>query len=629
MSASGRRRTLAAAPWYWRSFLHPLGARVTSPINIDSYSDALVLLGTAGIVVPLIRRWGLNPILGYLGAGAVLGPLGLGSLTKSFPFLYWFTITDAQSVSAIAELGVVFLLFLIGLELSFKRLLTMRRLVFGLGGLQVLLTASLLSTITAALGQSTAVAIIVGTSLALSSTAIVLEILSDQGRLNTNAGRASFSVLLAQDLAVIPLLLFISVLALGTNASVMGSLTSALLRAAMAIALIVLFGRLLLRPLFRLVAGAHSTELFVAAGLFVVVAAGLIAHQANLSMALGAFIAGLVLAETEYGKAIETVIEPFKGLLLGMFFFTVGMNVDFREFLHQPVLLAAAVACLILVKSIILTGLGRLFRLSWRSSIESGLLIGPGGEFAFVGIGAAAALGLIEPHVTSFTLALTAITMVLTPLLSTGARKLTSAIGPPRAVDPELTVQPPSGEKHAIVVGYGRIGKVVCSLLEKHGITYIAIDHDASGVARDRRDGHAVYYGDATDLKFLEKCGLRKATGVVITVHSQPAIDKVVDGARSIRPDILIVSRARDADHARHLYAIGATDAVPETIEASLQLSEAALVGLGIATGRAIVSVHEKRDEFRRALQQAARAMGREDSHSVRSKTHGRTGQDQ
>jgi CPA2 family monovalent cation:H+ antiporter-2 len=602
---------------------------VTSPINIDSYSDALVLLGTAGIVVPLIRRWGLNPILGYLGAGAILGPLGLGSFTKSFSFLYWFTITDAQSVAAIAELGVVFLLFLIGLELSFKRLVTMRRLVFGLGGLQVLLTASLLSAIAAALGQNTAVAIIVGTSLALSSTAIVLEILSDQGRLNTGAGRASFSVLLAQDLAVIPLLLFISVLALGTNASVMGSLTSALLRAAIAITLIVVFGRLLLRPLFRLVAGTHSTELFVAAGLFVVVAAGLIAHQANLSMALGAFIAGLVLAETEYGKAIETVIEPFKGLLLGMFFFTVGMNVDLREFLRQPILLAATVVCLILVKSIILTGLGRLFRLSWRSSIESGLLIGPGGEFAFVGIGTAATLGLIEPHVTSFTLALTAITMVLTPLLSTGARKLTSAIGPPRAVDPDLTVQPPSGEKHAIVVGYGRIGKVVCSLLEEHGINYIAIDHDASGVARDRRDGHAVYYGDASDLKFLEKCGLRKATGVVITVHSQPVIDKVVDGVRSIRPDVLIVSRARDADHARHLYAIGATDAVPETIEASLQLSEAALVGLGIATGRAIASVHEKRDEFRRALQQAARAMGREDSHSVRPKTHGRTGKDQ
>jgi K+:H+ antiporter len=302
---------------------------VASTINIGAYSDALVVLGTAGIVVPIVRRWGLNPILGYLGAGAILGPLGLGSLTKSFPFLYWFTITDAQSVAGIAELGVVFLLFLIGLGLSFNRLMTMRRLVFGLGGLQVLLTASLLAAIAAGLGHKTEVAIIVGASLSLSSTAIVLELLSDQGRLTTGAGRASFSVLLAQDLAVIPILLFISVLGMGSGGSVFGSLTGALLRAAIAITLIVLFGRLLLRPLFRLVASTHSTELFVAAGLFVIVAAGLIAHQAHFSMALGAFIAGLVLAETEYGKAIETVVEPFKGLLLGIFFFTVGTNIDF------------------------------------------------------------------------------------------------------------------------------------------------------------------------------------------------------------------------------------------------------------------------------------------------------------
>lgn len=595
---------------------------MTSTINIDAYSDALVVLGTAGIVVPIVRLWGLNPILGYLGAGAILGPLGLGSFTKSVPVLYWLTIGDAQNVAGIAELGVVFLLFLIGLGLSFNRLTTMRRLVFGLGGLQVLLTASLLSAVAAVVGQATAAAIIIGTSLALSSTAIVLELLSDQGRLNTTAGRASFSVLLAQDLAVIPLLLFISVLGPGSSASVMGSLTGALLRAVIAITLIVLFGRLLLRPLFRLVASTHSTELFVAAGLFVIVAAGLIAQQANLSMALGAFIAGLVLAETEYGKAIETVVEPFKGLLLGIFFFTVGMNIDFREFLRQPVLLAAAVVCLILAKSVIVTVLARLFRLSWRSSIETGLLLGPGGEFAFVGIGTASALGLIEPRVSSFALALTSITMVLTPLSSAAARRLASVLAPPRAIDPELTVQPPVGEMHAIVVGYGRIGKVVCSLLKEQGITYIAVDHDASGVARDRREGHAVYYGDASDLRFLEKCGLRKATGVIITIHSQPVIDKVVEGARAIRPDVLIVSRARDADHARHLYAIGATDAVPETIEASLQLSEAALVGLGVAAGRAIASVHEKRDEFRRALQQAARAVGRENSHSVRPKTH-------
>jgi K+:H+ antiporter len=600
------------------------GTRVASPVNIDAYSDALVVLGTAGIVLPVVRRWGLNPILGYLGAGAILGPLGLGSFTKSFPFLYWLTITDAQNVALFADLGVVFLLFLIGLGLSFKRLATMRRLVFGLGSLQVLLTAGLLSVVTAALGQTTVAAIIIGTSLALSSTAIVLELLSNHGKLNTTAGRTSFSVLLAQDLAVIPLLLFISVIASGTSPSVAGGLTDALLRAVIAMTFIILFGRLLLRPLFRLVASAHSTELFVAAGLFVIVAAGLIAHQAHLSMALGAFIAGLVLAETEYGKAIETVVEPFKGLLLGIFFFTVGMNVDFREFLRQPVLLAAAVICLIFAKSVILTMLARFFRLSWRSSIETGLLLGPGGEFAFVGIGTATALGLIEPRASSFTLALTSITMILTPLLSTLTRRLTSALAPPRALDPELTAEPPVSDTHAIVVGYGRIGKVVCSLLKAHGITYIAADHDPSGVARDRREGHAVYFGDASDLRFLEKCGLRKATGVIITIHSQPVIDKVVDGVRAIRPDVLIVSRARDADHARHLYAIGATDAVPETIEASLQLSEAALVGLGIATGPAIASVHEKRDEFRRALQQAARAVGREDSHLVKPKTYSR-----
>jgi monovalent cation:H+ antiporter-2, CPA2 family len=595
---------------------------VTSAINIDAYSDALVVLGTAGIVVPIVRRWGLNPILAYLGAGAVLGPLGLGSLTKSFPFLYWVTIVDAQSVAGIAELGVVFLLFLIGLGLSFSRLMTMRRLVFGLGSLQVLLTASLLAAAATAVGQNTAVAIIVGASLSLSSTAIVLELLSDQGRLTTTAGRASFSVLLAQDLAVIPLLLFISVLGIGSGRSVIGSLTGALLQAVIAVTLIVLFGRLLLRPLFRLVAGTHSTELFVAAGLFVIVAAGLIAHQASLSMALGAFVAGLVLAETEYGKAIETVVEPFKGLLLGIFFFTVGMNIDFREFVREPIWLLATVVCLIALKSVILVVLGRLFQLSWRASIETGLLLGPGGEFAFVSIGTASTLGLIEPHVSSFTLAVTSVTMVLTPMLSVAARKLTAGLAPSRAIDPELTVQPPGGEKHAIVVGYGRVGKVVCSLFKQHGIAYFAVDYDASGVAHDRREGHMVYYGDASDLRFLQKCGLQKATGVIITIRSPNVIDKVVDGARAIRPDVLIVSRARDADHARHLYAIGATDVVPETIEASLQLSEAALVGLGIAAGPAIASVHEKRDEFRRTLQQAARAAGRESSHSVRPKNH-------
>jgi monovalent cation:H+ antiporter-2, CPA2 family len=582
-----------------------------------------VVLGTVGIVIPVLRRWGLNPILGYLGAGALLGPLGLGSFIGSLPFLYWITVVDARNVAGIAKLGVVFLLFLIGLGLSFSRLMTMRRLVFGMGGLQVLVTACLIAGIAAMTGQAPAVALIVGTSLALSSTAIVLELLSKQGRLATNAGRATFSVLLAQDLAVIPILVFVSVLGIRSGTSVIASLAAALLQAAAAITLIILFGRLLLRPLFQLVASTHSTELFVAAVLFVIVGSGIIAYQAGLSMALGAFVAGLMLAETEYRKAIESTIEPFKALLLGVFFFTVGMNIDFREFIREPIWLLAAVVCLIVTKSVIVMGLGKMFRLSWSAAIETGMLLGPGGEFAFVTIGTAVAAGLIEAGVSTFTLAVTSLSMALTPLLSVAARQLTSLMASQRVIDPELTIRPPGEEKHAIVVGYGRVGKVVCSLLKQHGITS-AVDYHAAAVARDRREGHMVYYGDAAEQGFLEACGLLHATGFIITIHSHSVIDEVVARVRAIRPDILIVSRARDADHARHLYAIGATDAVPETIEASLQLSEAALVGLGVATGLAIASIHEKRDEFRRALQQAAQEAGRE-THSVRPKTHKRS----
>jgi CPA2 family monovalent cation:H+ antiporter-2 len=590
--------------------------------NMGGYGDALIILGTAGIVVPVARRWGLSPVLAYLGAGAVLGPLGLGSISKGIPILSWFTIADEQNVAGIAELGIVFLLFLIGLELSFPRLLTMRRLVVGLGGSQVLLTGALLSGAAFAVGKNPTEAIILGTSLSLSSTAIVLELLSNQERLTTSAGRASFSILLAQDLAVIPILLFISILAARSGGSALASLASALLQAAVAIIVIVVFGRVLLRPLFRLVATARSNELFIAAVLFVIIAAGMIADQAGLSMALGAFVAGLLLAETEYRKAIEATVAPFKGLLLGIFFFTVGMNIDFRELVREPLLLLGGVVGLIVVKSLLVAGLGRLFGLSWPVAAETGLLLGPGGEFAFVSIGLATAAGLIETPLARFALAVTPITMALTPLLSIGARHLAKSLASGKAIDVELTARPAGGQKHAIVVGYGRVGKVVCALLREHGIPYIAVDSDALTVTRDRREGHDVYYGDAADPRFLESCGLATADGVIITIHTASVIDAVVEHVRELRPDILIVSRARDADHARHLYSLGATDAVPETIEASLQLSEAALVGLGVAMGPAIASIHEKRDEIRHALQQAAQDAGREQTHSVKAKAH-------
>jgi CPA2 family monovalent cation:H+ antiporter-2 len=593
---------------------------VTAPINIDVYSDALVVLGTAGIVIPLVRRFGLSPVLGYLVAGAVLGPLGLGSLIKTFPFLHWVTVVDARNVAGIADLGVVFLLFIVGMELSYERLKTMRRLVFGLGSLQIILTAAAIGGIASLAGNSPTVSVIIGACLALSSTAIVIEVLSNQGRLATTAGRTGFAVLLAQDLAVIPILLFVSILGDGASGSVMTSLGLALLNATLAVAAIVAVGRLLLRPLFRLVASAGTIELFVAATLFVIIGTGVAAAIAGLPMALGAFIAGLLLAETEFRKAIETTVGPFKGLLLGVFFFTVGMSIDARELAREPLLLVACVVGLIVIKSILLIGLARIFRLPWSAAIETGLLLGPGGEFAFVGIGLATTLGLIGSNVSSFTLTVTSITMALIPALSLVARRLTPRFREPRALDPELTIAPSGGTGHAIVIGHGRVGQVVCSLLDRHGCPYIAVDNDAAMVPAQRRSGSEVYYGNATDPEFLKSCGAMDAKAVIVTVAAKAEIDEIVRQVRALRTDVVIVSRARDAGHARHLYAIGVTDAVPETIEASLQLSEAALIGLGQATGPVIASIHEKRDEFRRELQQAAAREGT--THSIRPKKH-------
>lgn len=591
-------------------------------INVAAYSDALVLLATAGILVPIVSRFGFSPTLGYLLAGAVLGPLGLGALSRQYPALSWVTVGDARSIAGIAELGVVFLLFLIGLELSLHRLVAMRRYVLGFGGLQVLLTTILLTGVAVWAGQKPAPALILGASLSLSSTAIVLELLSKQERLTTSVGRASFSVLLTQDLAVIPILMFVSILAAGPGRSVLSSLANALGQAVLALAVIVVCGRVLLRPLLRLVAAPRSRDLFIATVLFVIVAAGVLSEQAGLSMELGAFVAGLLLAETEYRKAVEATIEPFKTILLGTFFFTVGMEIDYRELVSEPLLIAGAVVALIAAKALIVIVLGRLFRLSWPAAIETGLLLGPGGEFAFVAVGIAVAVGLIDGRVMRFVLAVTSATMVLTPLLSYVGRRIGSRLrGTASAASAELAARPPGAQGHAIVVGYGRVGKVVCSLLQEHDIAYIAADFDAAAVTRDRRDGHEVFFGDAADPVFLRACGLATAAGVIITIHTEEAIDTVVEHVRAMRPDIVLVSRARDADHASRLYALGATDAVPETIEASLQLSEAALIGLGRPAGPVIASIHQKRDDIRRMLQQAARKAGLDKVHAVRRKT--------
>jgi monovalent cation:H+ antiporter-2, CPA2 family len=596
---------------------------MATQFNVAAYSDALVVLGTAGIVIPMVRRWGISPVFGYLAAGAVLGPLGLGSFMDAAPWLYWITVVDTKNVAGIAELGVVFLMFLIGLELSYQRLITMRRLVFGLGSLQVALSTAVIGGIIALVGnEPAAVSIILGACLALSSTAIVIEMLSAQARLATVAGRASFSVLLAQDLAVVPILLFASILGAGIGGSALAGLVLAVTNAALALGIIVIVGRLFLRPLFRLVASTDVHELFVAATLFVIVSTAMAAGLAGLSLALGAFVAGLLLAETEYEKAIQATIEPFKGLLLGLFFFTVGMSIDFRELAHQPMWLFVSVLGLIGTKSILLIGLARLFRVPWAAAIETGLLLGPGGEFAFVIIGMATTRGLISAGVSSSTLAVTSLSMVLIPLLSHVARRLSAKAKKPRAaLYPDLAIVPRSVKDHVIVVGHGRIGQIVCDMLERHRFPFIAVDNDPAIVSECRRRGREIFYGDAAIAAFLKNCGLMEAKAVVTTMGSQAAVDRIVGLVRAIRPDILIVSRARDAAHASHLYEIGVTDAVPETIEASLQLSEATLVGLGLGTGPVIASIHEKRDEFRHALHDAAKQAGLQTTRAIRSRT--------
>ncbi len=396
---------------------------MAAAINLDAYSDSMIVLGTAAVLVPLAKRIGVSSVITFLAAGAVLGPLGLGRFVTDVPALYWITITDPKPIAGIAELGIVFLLFLIGLELSYSRLVHLRRLVFGLGALQVGLSTAALAALATQVGLSPRSAVVVGACLALSSTAVVLQLLADQGRLNSGTGRASFAILLAQDLAVIPVLLFISILGADGVGGIWPTIGIALAQAAAAICVLVIVGRLFLRPLYRLVAAMASPETFIALTLFVVVGAAVVAAQAGLSMALGAFVAGLLLAETEHRKAIEHAIEPVKDLLLGVFFFSVGMGLDVHDVVRAPATIAAAIVGLVVVKALIAGCLIRLFRLGVPAAIEAGLLLGPGGEFAFVGIGMAASLGVIDKGLASHVLAITTLSMVLIPLLGKLARR--------------------------------------------------------------------------------------------------------------------------------------------------------------------------------------------------------------
>ncbi|MCK2055454.1 cation:proton antiporter [Methylobacterium sp. 37f] len=571
-------------------------------VHAGSYKEAILFLVTAGVVVPLFHRLRISPVLGFIGAGALLGPFGLGRFAETYPWVSTFTIANRSEIAHLAEFGVIFLMFMIGVELSWERLRTLRRLVFGLGSIQVLASSAVIGAILLSLSVPLAAAIIVGLALALSSTAVVLPVLADQKRLNTPAGRASFAVLLFQDLAVAPVLFAIAVLGRNDGSDVGGALALALGQAAIAIVVIVVVGRLALRPLFQLVARTRSPELFMAACLLVIIGTAVTAAAAGLSMTLGAFVAGLLLAETEYRRAIEATIDPFKGLLLGVFFVSVGMNLDPAHLMSAPGAVLGLAMALILIKGAVIVAAARFLKLSRSVAIEAALLLGPGGEFAFVLIGGALAGGLVPEEVGQAALIVTTVTMIAIPALAVVGRRLgkrftTAQLGRARA-EPV----PDRQQNRVIIAGYGRVGRLVGEMLTRHKIPYLALDADAARVSEHRRLGNPVYFGDSANPELLRRCDIANARALVVTLDTPRAVEAVVEAARAERRDITIVARARDARHATALYEMGVDDAVPETIEASLQLSEAVLVDVGVPMGLVIASIHERRDEYRAML---------------------------
>ena len=573
---------------------------MTGEIAAGDYKDVVLFLATAGVVVPIFRRWKLSPILGFLGAGVILGPFGLGAFHHMAPWLSYFTIKNPDQMAQLADFGVVFLLFAIGLELSWERLQTMRYLVFGLGGLQVALCGGAIAGVALLFGQDPVAAALIGGALALSSTAIVMPLLAEQQRQYSRPGRVTFSVLLFQDLAVAPILVTIAVLGGHRGESFSPKLLLAFAPAALGVLGLVVLGRLVLRPMMRSVAKAKSEELFVAASLLVVVGAGLVAAVTGLSMALGAFIAGLLLAETEYRREVETTVEPFKGLLLGLFFVSVGIGLDLSLLVAQPVVIVGSMLGRMILNGGIIFGLARAFGLKSAAAIETALLLAAGGEFAFVVLNSAIGEGLVDRQLGQTILVSSTLSMFCIPLLAAAG----AALGrrPSKAVGPTLPDPGQAGVPKVLVVGYGRVGKLVAEMLTRHRIAWTAIERVPKLIEAGRRAGHDVFFGDASRAELLQRLGLDDVRALVVTMDSPEATEAVVVNARELRPDLTIVARARDAQQAKRLYELGASDAVPETIEASLQLSEALLVGIGIPAGAVIASIHQRRDEFRKEL---------------------------
>ncbi|MCF6302265.1 MAG: monovalent cation:proton antiporter-2 (CPA2) family protein [Devosiaceae bacterium] len=537
-------------------------------------TDILIFLGAAIIVVPLFHQFKISPILGYMLAGVLIGPSAFA------------LIDNSDNAHTLAEFGVVFLLFMIGLELSVERLRAIGGRIFLLGLLQVVVTSIIITFAALALGMSPAAAAIIGGGLALSSTAFVMKYLSETGERATRFGLIVFAILLVQDLAVVPFLILVPLLA-EQDASFIDAFTMAAFKGAIALVIVTILGRFLLKPLYQMIANARSSELFIATTLLVVLGTGWIMSVAGLSMTLGAFLAGLMLSGTQYRHQIEADIRPFRGILLGLFFMIIGMSMDILLILEQWAIVLSLLVALMLGKTLVTAALSRLLGTPASRSIRVGLALSQGGEFGFVMFGAALALQLIDAQIASILLAVIALSMIATPAMFALGRTISNRTKPSSIASLSKGIQHDIGEDetgHVLIAGFGRVGQTVAKVVSDAGVPYVALDLDQTRLNACSSKGMSVFYGDADQIKVLQAAGAGRARSAVITLDKEKTASSVVAALRQNYPDLPIYVRARDRAHSNALERAGATAMVFEAAEASLQLGSIVLASLDVGT---------------------------------------------
>ena len=568
-------------------------------IDNAAFSDALVILGAAGLVIPAFARFRVSPVIGFILVGMLVGPAGLGSLVPQLPWLYYITISDPESIAPFAEFGIVLLLFSIGLELSFRRLWALRRQVFVIGAAELLGSAALIGIALHAIGQPWAGAIGLGLAVALSSTALVLPLVGT----TSPVGRGAFAMLLFEDLALVPIIFALGAMAPTASDEGWVGIAGVALRGGITVAVMYGGGRFVLPRLFAQAARTKSPELFLAASLLVVIVASVATTAAGLSPIVGALLAGLLIAETEYHSEVEVITAPFKGLALGVFLITVGMSLDLRLIAANWPSLLAAVVGVVAVKTIVTYLLLRVSQARRGVAAETGLLMGSPSETTLIVLATAAQAQIIQPSTAAFWQTVTAIGLTLTPLLAMAGRTISRRIET-RDLPGDLPTE--EDGPRTVIIGFGRVGQMVADLLTVHGHAYIAVEADIDAVTEGRRNGYAVLFGDVARAELVDRLALPQARALVLTMDDPVLTVRLTRRIRATAPDLPIVARARDAAHAAELYRAGVTDAVPETLESSLQLSEAVLVDLGVAMGPVIASIHEKRDEMRQTIRREA-----------------------